>query len=268
MPLGIWVIRTLDSVGNKISTAYLFLRRIFLETIFITTFLYVSIYGSIFDLESAYSSLILFSIGYLILTCIYEIFYVLNDVVFVRREDKPSIRRYVYNISMCRVIVVRLIYIIVLVYLLLVYFQVSFTNICIAISLLTLTLAIHNLQTIKLKRIYTFSVLRLARWFFIPISILGPSKASCIFVPLIPYFVIELIKGYNYELSKYGIQVPRIAIRESYVYAIFLPLQIVSLYPNTLLLLGNIIVMLITFIIETLKLKTKIKRFVLERCNK
>jgi len=203
------------------------------------------------NLKSVLTLTTLLFVGYIVLTCIYEIFYILNDAVFVYREDSPTFRTYINNVSVPKTIIARLLYSMVFTYLWCTYFSLSLLNVFVAVAILTLAAMFHNLQSIKLKRVYTFATFRLARWLFIPICILGPSRLLILLVVLLPYFAIQLIWIHSYELNKYGIQIPKVKIRYAYVYAyvyaVFLPLQVVLLYPNILPLIGNIAIIIVSF---------------------
>ncbi|MEM4004709.1 MAG: hypothetical protein QXM43_03635 [Desulfurococcaceae archaeon] len=185
----------------------------------------------------------------------------MNDTVFIYIEDKPSIRGYVQQVPLYMAILARIIYIFFICFLIThYYFTIDGLNIIQAILLLSFSFLMHNIQKVKLNRIFTFSLIRLSRLIFIPFIISGSQIVPYILLVILPYFIAELVINYNWQLSKYDIKIPKMNWRMSFIFLIFLPFQAVLLYPNLLTLSGNIIVIISCFISEHFAIRYKLKK--------
>ncbi|MEM1830912.1 MAG: hypothetical protein QXJ97_05200 [Desulfurococcaceae archaeon] len=160
----------------------------------------------------------------ILLTALYEIQYIVNDVIVSKREDKPSHR--IYGISILLIVLLRLLYSVITISCLL---TLGFTANNIALALLGLFLAFffHNIEPIKLRRSMTFPLVRLARYSFIPLIMIGREKLlSDVIVAYMPLLILESISGFKYNVEKYGYILPEIRYPWFYVFGIFLPLQL------------------------------------------
>jgi hypothetical protein len=120
-------------------------------------------------------------------------------------------------------------------------------NLVIALALVTYALLLHNLTRINLWRIFTFSAVRISRWIFIPVAMGAFHTIPRLMIVLIPYSLLAIIDGYNYELHKYGILVPKNQPPLWLVYSAFIPYALLLLYPDNLLaLLPNYITIFVS----------------------
>jgi hypothetical protein len=174
---------------------------------------------------------------WILLQTLYDAFYALNDCVFAKYEEKPSFRGYCQNISLKRLLLFRLIYICVLMYLSIHFFCIKLENLVIAVALITYALFLHNLTKVNLWRIFTFSAVRLSRWAFIPIAMGASHVIPQLMIILIPYLLLIVINGYNYELQKYGVLIPLNQPPFWLVFSAFIPFAVLLLYPDNLLAL-------------------------------
>jgi hypothetical protein len=226
------------------------LRRFIEEAFYVGLPLYVLYFGSLSLIFNPYSLLIyvgIYLLSWLLLQTFYDGFYALNDCVFAKYEEKPSLRRYCHYISLKRLLLFRLIYMCILMYLLMHFFYVKPENLVIALALVTYALLLHNLTRINLWRIFTFSAVRISRWIFIPVAMGAFHTIPQLMVVLIPYSLLAIIDGYNYELHKYGILVPINQPPLWLVYSAFIPCALLLLYPDNLLaLLPNFITIFVS----------------------
>ncbi|MEM1510931.1 MAG: hypothetical protein QW096_13785 [Thermofilaceae archaeon] len=181
----------------------------------------------------------------ILLTALYEIQYVVNDVIVSKREDKPSHRIYSTNISL--IVFSRLLYSVIAILCLL---TLGFTKNNIALALLGLFLAFsfHNIEPIKLRRSMTFPLVRLARYSFIPLIVIGKEKLLCdVIIAYIPLLILESISGFKYNVEKYGYALPEIRYPWFYLFGIFLPLQLL-LVSDWRILGGNFLLTLLSLL--------------------
>jgi len=189
-------------------------------------------------------ALVYLSLGYLlaniILVSVYEIQYVINDIVVVKREDKPSIRS--YPVRPLFVVISRGVYSLVAVCLMLIS-RFDVIRVFVAIVLLSLAFLLHNIQKYKLKRIYTFALIRLTRYLFIPLCLID-SHHYLLYVPIVfmPLLFVDIIQAYEYNLKKYSIEVPKMDYPWYYIYGIFLPIQLMLI--DWKYIIGNIMIVL------------------------
>lgn len=184
-----------------------------------------------------------------LLTALYEIQYIINDTIVSNYEDKPSYRK--YNISISMIMISRILYSIVI-FVCLLELGFSTSNIFLAISLLFLAFLFHNLELVKLRRAITFPLVRLARYLFIPLVLVGQGRLLAdVMIAYIPLLISETISGFKYNAEKYGCNLPEIRYPWFYVFGIFLPIQLL-LVSNWYLLGGNILLVIMSFFKNTL----------------
>ncbi|MEM1661001.1 MAG: hypothetical protein QXR17_07695 [Candidatus Bathyarchaeia archaeon] len=155
----------------------------------------------------------------ILLTALYEIQYVVNDVIVSKREDKPTHR--IYGISILLIVFSRLLYSVILIPCLL---TLGFTKNSITLALLGLFLAFffHNIEPIKLRRSMTFPLVRLARYSFIPLTMIGEEKLlRDVIIAYMPLLILESISGFKYNVEKYGYVLPEIRYPWFYVLCIW-----------------------------------------------
>jgi hypothetical protein len=237
------------------------LRRFIEEAFYVGLPLYVLYFGNLSLILNPYSLLIyvgIYLLSWLLLQTFYDGFYALNDCVFAKYEEKPSLRRYCHYISLKRLLLFRLIYMCILMYFLMYFFYMKPENLVIALALVTYALLLHNLTRINLWRIFTFSAVRLSRWIFIPTALGAFHVIPLLMIVLIPYSLLVIIDGYKYELQKYGVSVPAKQTPLWLVYSAFIPITLLLLYPNNLLaLLPNCITIFISLYRRAVKAKLK-----------
>ncbi|MEM4004235.1 MAG: hypothetical protein QXM43_01220 [Desulfurococcaceae archaeon] len=242
IPFGIHVIR---NEGITLRDAmYVAVTRFLLEGI-----LLLPLISSFFHKEIL-TIIALYSVTYLLMICVYEIFYLYNDIFAIKWEDKPTIRKYVQLISLKISIIARVLYICIFCLFILSVFHVRIEGIAISLILLILSLLIHNHQKSKINRIFTFALVRLSRLSFMPLIILYPQIHVLSYVPVItmPYFISEIVEAYRYQIKKYDIQTPKIQVPLYLLYSIFLPIQAVTLNFKLQALLGNILIIVLSLI--------------------
>ena len=187
---------------------------------------------AIHDVISLIDFIATFALLYILLISIYELQYVINDLLFSKYEDRPTLRFYpvsIWTLVLSRIISIVLYIAILLLSSLYGIESIQICNVTISLSLLVFAFLVHNIQKIKLKRILTFSLIRIVRLLFVPVALLGSSIIPEIVLITLPYVFIEVIEGFRYNLSKYGITTPPIQYRWYYIYGLFLPLQYVAL---------------------------------------
>ncbi|MEM4947478.1 MAG: hypothetical protein QXH05_04955 [Thermosphaera sp.] len=181
----------------------------------------------------------------ILLTALYEIQYVVNDVIVSKREDKPSHR--MYDTSILLIVSSRLFYSVIATLCLL---TLGFTKNNITLALLGLFLAFffHNIEPIKLRRSITFPLVRLARYSFIPLIMIGEKKMlSDVIIAYTPLLILESISGFKYNVEKYGYVLPEIRYPWFYVFGIFIPLQLL-LVSDWRMLGGNFLLTLLSLL--------------------
>jgi hypothetical protein len=218
----------------------IFIRSIF-EGIIIFPTLYLSIFGFHITLPLLVTYMTTYIISWLLMNVIYDMFYALNDSIFVRYEDRPTLRRYIKDVNLVVLIIARLIYMVAISILLVAFAKISYINVLIAILLLFITLFIHNSIRIKLWRVYSVGALRFARLLFIPLVLSPSSNLFYISAIAIPYVIDEVIKAYNYELGKYGIQFNARVPILLFSYSVYLPFLIILFHSNYVLLIYLIV---------------------------
>ena len=145
-----------------------------IEHCIIFTALASLIYQSNSSLPSFVASYLL---ALMLLINLYEIQYLINDVIAIRWEDRPTYREYVEEVKgfiLQLIVVSRLAYVTVL-YNLLSSFGISSIKIIIATLTLGYTFLLHNIQRIRLYRIVTYTLIRFSRYIFIPLILLTDS---------------------------------------------------------------------------------------------
>ena len=198
--------------------------------------------GSVFNLYYFSIYIVVYPTLWIVLQTLYDMFYALNDCVFAKYEEKPSIRGYCRTISLKRLLLFRLIYIYMLTFLLIRFFNIKLENLLIAVVLITYALFLHNLTRVNLWRIFTFSAVRVSRLAFIPIALGGADVIPLLIIVLMPYLLMVIIDGYNYELRKYNILTPLNNPPYHLIFSLFIPFAFLFLYPDNLLsLLPNCI---------------------------
>jgi hypothetical protein len=182
----------------------------------------------------------------------------LNDCVFAKYEEKPSFREYCCYISLRRLLLLRFIYSCLLMNFLVYFFHLKLENLVIAVALITYAILLHNFTRTNLWRIFTFSVVRLSRWIFISTSLGAFHMRPLLMIVLIPYSLLVIIDGYNYELRNYGVSVQVNQTPLWLVYSAFIPITLSLLYLNNLLaLLPNCITIFISLYRRAVKAKLK-----------
>ncbi len=239
----------LIAIGAQIGRADYNRRKAFTELImrFIVEAFYVGIpfyvlysnktLGSIFDLYYFSIYIVVYSTLWMMLQTLYDGFYALNDCVFAKYEEKPSIRGYCRTISLKRLLLFRLIYIYMLTFLLIRFFHIKLENLVIAVVLITYALFLHNLVRVNLWRIFTFSAIRVSRLAFIPIAMGAADVIPLLIIVLMPYLLAVIIDGYNYELRKYNVLIPPYNPPLYLIFFLFIPFAVLFLYPDNLLAL-------------------------------
>lgn len=202
------------------------LRKSLVELVLMLPTLYLSFLTSYTNHISAYTALFYsYVLANILLVSVYEIQYVVNDVIIIKKEDRPSIR--IYPVKPEILIIFRIFYFIITT-VLMVLFHFDMLNITVAIMLISLAFLLHNFQSYKLKRTYTFALVRLTRYVFIPLCLINNLKLlSNIVIAFIPLLFIEIIQAHEYNLEKYGVTIPRINYPWFYLYGIFLPIQLI-----------------------------------------
>ena len=242
IPFGIHVIRY-ESIKLR-DAVYVAVTRSLLEGMLLLPLISSFFYREILTIIALYS------VTYLLMICVYEIFYLYNDIFAIKWEDKPTIRKYTQLISLKISIIARVLYICIFCLLILSIFFVKIEGIAIGLILLILSLLIHNHQKSKINRIFTFSLVRLSRLLFTPLIILYPEIDVLSYVPVIimPYLISEIVEAYRYQIKKYDIQTPKIQVPLYLLYSIFLPIQVVTLNFKLQALLGNILIIVLSLI--------------------
>jgi hypothetical protein len=193
--------------------------------------------GSIFNPYIFFIYASTYLILWILLQTLYDAFYALNDCMFAKYEEKPNIREYCRNVSLKRLLLFRLVYICVLTYLSIHFLCIKLENLMIAVALITYILFLHNLTRVNLWRIFTFSAVRISRWAFIPIAMGASHVIPQLMIILIPYSLLVIIDGYNYELQKYGVSIPLNRPPLWLIFSAFIPFSVLLLYPDNLLAL-------------------------------
>jgi hypothetical protein len=246
LPLGAMIGRAQEACYNSRRYINCVLGSIFIRSIFEGIIIFPTLYLSMFGFHITLPLLMTYTIAYIIswllMNVIYDMFYALNDSIFVRYEDRPTLRRYIEDINLVVLIIARLIYMVTISILLVVVAKIPYINVLIAILLLLITLFIHNSIRIKLWRVYSIGALRFVRLFFIPLVLSPSSNLFYILAIAIPYVTDEIIKAYNYELGKCGIQLRNArAPILLFSYLVYLPFLIILFHSNYVLLIYLII---------------------------
>jgi len=169
LPLGTMIGRAQEACYNSERYINCILGSIFIRSIFEGIIIFPTLYLSMFGLHITLPLLMTYTIAYIIswllMNVIYDMLYALNDSIFVRYEDRPTLRRYIEGINLVALIITRLIYMVTISILLVVVAKIPYINVLIAILLLLITLFIHNSIRIKLWRVYSIGALRFVRLF-------------------------------------------------------------------------------------------------------
>jgi hypothetical protein len=214
--------------------------------------------GSILNLCFLFLYISVYPVLWILLQTFYDAFYALNDCMFAKYEEKPSFREYCRYISLEKLLLLRFIYSCLLMNFLVYFFHLKLENLVIAVALITYATLLHNLTRTNLWRIFTFSAVRLSRWIFIPTALGAFHVIPLLMIVLIPYSLLVIIDGYNYELRKYGVSVQVNQTPLWLVYSAFIPITLLLLYPNNLLaLLPNCITIFISLYRRAVKAKLK-----------
>ena len=199
--------------------------------------------GSIFNLYYFSIYIVVYTTLWIVLETLYDGFYALNDCVFAKYEENPSIRGYCRTISLKRLLLFRLIYIYVLSILLIRFFHIKLENLVIAVVLITYALFLHNLVRVNLWRRFTIFVIRVSRLTFIPIAMGGADVIPLLIIVLMPYLLLQINYDYKYYLTKYNVLIPPNRPPLYLIFSSFIPFSALFLYPNNLLaLLPNCII--------------------------
>jgi len=212
--------------------------------------IFTALTSLIYQLNSNLPSFVAsYLLALMLLINLYEIQYLINDVIAIRWEDKPTYREYVKEVKgfvFQLVVVSRLAYVTVL-YNLLSSFGISSIKIIIAILTLGFTFLLHNIQRIHLYRIMTYTLIRFSRYIFIPLILLTDSAYLYhLIIVLLPMLIVDVVTANHYTLSKYGIKYELNLPPLYYLFTLFLPIQIALIYPRIALLCGNIIVIVVS----------------------
>ena len=103
----------IDSKRLKLCVLGSIFIRLVHEGILIFPALYFMFSGFTFSFYIFLTYTLTYFVSCLMLTTIYDIFYVLNDYIFVKYEDAPSIRHYVKEVSIKNLLSIRLTYIVI-----------------------------------------------------------------------------------------------------------------------------------------------------------
>lgn len=230
--------------------------KIFWEHSF-TYFAILSFYGYYLNLEKLLNYTFIYFIGFVILYDVYEIFYILNDAVFVRFEDIPTIRSYVKEISIISAIIARMIY-----YMLFFFFLCDkfYSGLIIATVLVSLAWTFHNFQKLRINRAITFPLLRLTKYLFVPLFVtqLDIYAVTRTMILLLPIFHVDILHAYQTQLRKHGYQYQPTSVSLAFLLGIYLPLQLVLIKPYYHILVYNCVILIISFVRNVLnKLKNR-----------
>ncbi len=167
--------------------------------------------------------IIIIGITTLLLYVIYEIGYLINDTITDKRDTRPRRRPATRALNKKIFIITRIFYIIILYYYIL--NKLSYINILAGTLLLIYGILAHNLTFNKAHRYATFTVLRLAKYLFVPIFVFGMKSLELyyIIIIIIPTIVHDVLLEYGYKyLLNNKIVFPR------YIkYGVFIPLFII-----------------------------------------
>jgi len=227
-----------------------FAQHLFYEVAIIYPSLYLLIFGLLLDINSfLVYSLVYFAL-WILLHTIYDIFYVMNDYIFIKYEESPTIRKYLPKNSVKKTIVLRLVYAIMLLFILINNFKMKFMLLFATIILVLMNI-LHNFANEHL-RIFTFGSLRLAKWLFIPL-IIKCDSVPYILLLLLPCFHDNIIKYYQHKFARKYMFVSKFDVPLWERFIIYLPLQFLVVYPNIYVLFPNIIIVIFSIIFTKIK---------------
>lgn len=187
-----------------------------------------------------------FSLLYVACYSLYEIGYLYNDCVTVKKEDKPKFRSYTQLINWKNAILIRIIILFILLYY---YWN---TSLIIPIFLLTFAMTVHNSLHKNSDRILTTGFERLVKALFVPIAMIGIDyhKLYPCLVLILPILAVD-VKSNTLTITKKYFDYDKIMFEQPYwkAFMLFLPLQIIALiYYPIQVLSGEIILALASLI--------------------
>lgn len=189
-----------------------------------------------------------FSLLYVACYSLYEIGYLWNDCVTVKKEDKPKFRPYTQLINWKNAILIRIIILFILLYY---YWN---TTLIVSISLLTFAMTIHNSLHKNSDRILTTGFERLVKTLFVPIAMIGVNyhKLYPCLVLALPILAVD-VKSNTLTITRKYFVYDKQMFEKPYwkAFVLFLPLQIIALiYYPIQVLSGEIILALVSLIVK------------------
>lgn len=186
-----------------------------------------------------------FAILYMVLLAVYEIQYLINDYIAVKGEEKPTIRPYTKVARMEYALAVRLAIIIATAFwlktIVFVYWLLAFGYI----------MVIFNLINNKRRRVWVFPSMRLVRALFCPLILSNMNKNvmfPCLIVYL-PVFLQEaLLQMLNVTSGYHNLDSAKFKLPFYCIFLVTLPVQLLFLWDNLFVLLGNIVNALISMV--------------------
>ena len=192
--------------------------------------------------------------GFALLYAVYEVLYVVNDFIAIKYEDAPTFRANNVALNPFIFILVRacLSAFLLLSMRYLSIAQPRFYDIVYALASLILTGVAHNSIRSKLARNPTHASLRVLRFSFPALCVVGLSYMPAMLVSLLPFMIFDEISYYVHNIRKlYGLnlrKLKRARIPLCIPLSAFLPFQILVLIAlNALFFIsGNLIVIVIS----------------------
>jgi len=161
-------------------------------------------------LEHTPAFMFLYLLALLTLNAIYEIGYIVNDVYAVKREDHPTLRPEAKRIDPPIAITARLATALASTYALVEFGGTSPYNVAAAAALLAYAIALHNSVKVKAWRIHTFTLLRVSKYIFAPLIVLGDLYQSLlVLLATLPVIVSMMTEWYmKRTIREYGLGNP------------------------------------------------------------